>query len=190
MTLIIQKPSMMEIIQTIEVLRRRRRRIRILIAVGVALLFLLAGCFVASRTVAVPCRYTGTAMNDTLKDGEQTLVNVMNYQPARGDIVAFRDGSGLSFRRIIGIAGDTVSIDPVEGIVSVNGQAMQEAYVKELTVGNLSGDVSVTLAEGYVYLMGDNRAEAEDSRVWGPVLESKIKGKVWFVLSPAMHKVQ
>ena len=189
MTLIIQKPSMMEILHTIEVLRRRRRRNRILIILLVVLLFLCAGAFVASKTVAVPYRCTGAAMEETLHDGDLTLVKVLNYEPARGDVVVCKNGQTVMFRRVIGLAGDTVAIDPVEGIVSVNGTALTEDYVKELAVGNLTGDTSVTLEDGYVYLLGDNRVEAEDSRTLGPVLVSKLEGKVWFVLSPGMRRI-
>lgn len=79
-------------------------------------------------------------------------------------------------KRIIALEGDRVQI--IEGNVYVNGKKLQEDYLSEGTVTTPGFYNDIIVPEGYVYVLGDNRQESIDSRIFGCILEDKIEGKV------------
>ncbi|MBV9028193.1 MAG: signal peptidase I, partial [Candidatus Eremiobacteraeota bacterium] len=92
-----------------------------------------------------------------------------------GDIVAFRrdnDARGVFIKRVIGIPGDRVKI--AGGHVYVNGIALQEPYVEH---GDDRSAPEVVVPPHSVYVLGDNRAASEDSRVFGPVPDDRLMGR-------------
>ncbi|HLX26627.1 MAG TPA: signal peptidase I, partial [Candidatus Cybelea sp.] len=96
-------------------------------------------------------------------------------QPRRGDIVAFRyeDGSRTMFiKRVIGLPGDRIRID--KGYVFVNGVALAEPYVRFPDTRSFA---EITVPKTSVYVLGDNRAESEDSRSFGPVSDDRLIGR-------------
>ena len=107
------------------------------------------------NAVSARVRVDGFSMNPTLQNGEYILVNRLAYktgEPDRGDIIVFsQDGQDL-IKRVIGLPGETVNIS--EGIVTINGQELQEPYIAQdpLYVGEW------TVPEGYLFVLGDNRA--------------------------------
>ena len=135
------------------------------------------------------CRTTvvGNAMNDTLTNEEQILVNRFIYNvssPKQGDVIAFlpngNEKSHYYVRRVIACPGDTIQIK--EGVVYVNG----EAYQEKITVASIE-DVGVAseeikLGDDEYFVLGDNRNNSEDSRLAniGNVKKSYIIGKAWF----------
>lgn len=126
---------------------------------GVFLLALLVQRFVFFH-VLVP---TGS-MIPTINEGDRMLV-MREYRPQSletGDIVVFKvwpDGEEMLYvKRLIGRPGDTVTIE--NGVVSVNGQELQEDYVKR--PDRYSGEFKVP--EGKYFFMGDNRRDSKDSR--------------------------
>jgi signal peptidase I len=81
-------------------------------------------------------------------------------------------------------AGDEVKV--VDGMLHVNGQSLEmpEREVFRRQYGDLSGEEngkSVVLSENYYFMMGDNRDNSQDSRVWGPVSEGALKGRAFVV---------
>lgn len=81
-------------------------------------------------------------------------------------------------KRIIGISGDKIQI--INGEVYLNGNILKENYLLEgITTEQLNYN-DITVPEGYVFVMGDNREQSVDSRVFGCIPISKIEGKVWF----------
>jgi len=129
----------------------------------------------------------GPSMLPTLMNGERLVVNKFIYRfrfPERGEIVVFkypRDPSRDFIKRVIAIPGDTLEIR--DGKVFLNGQVLQENYIRERTRGSFP---LVRVPEGHVFVMGDNRNNSEDSRFpdVGFVPESLIKGKAIVVFWP------
>ncbi len=106
----------------------------------------------------------------------------------RGDIIVFRfpgDRSKDYIKRVIGLPGDTVEVR--ERVVYVNGRPLNEHYA--VHKGNLYGnDTSAgdnfgpyTVPDGRVFVMGDNRENSYDSRFWGTLPMSDIKGKAFII---------
>lgn len=110
---------------------------------------------------------SGPSMENTLHTGDRLVVTRLNYTPKAGDIVVFRPDQHYNepyIKRVIATEGQTVDIDFARGIVYVDGEALQEDYIKNPT--QRQGDVQfpITVAEGCVFVMGDNRMESHDGR--------------------------
>ena len=112
----------------------------------------------------------GTSMNQTLLHGDYLLLmsNTFYRNPQYGDIVviskdSFDDGDPI-VKRVIATEGQTVDIDFYAGIVYVDGIALDEPYVNTPT--NTEGGMlfPLTVEEGCVFVMGDNRNRSRDSR--------------------------
>ena len=90
-------------------------------------------------------------------------------------MVANSPSGGLVVKRVAAVGGDTVGIE--DGVLVVNGEAEREGYVDYGSVdGFYFGPVDVP--PGEVFLLGDNRANSEDSRDFGPVREDEVVGRV------------
>jgi signal peptidase I len=155
----------------------------VLIALAIALLIL---------QLVKPTIVRQHSMENTLHPNDYVFVNKQAYRfgdVERGDVVVFRshlesdDGSEKNLiKRVIGLAGDTVEIH--DGVVYVNDEALQEPYIKEgYTAGTME---KVTVPEGTLFLMGDNRQQSKDSRdpEVGFVPEDEVIGKAFFRLYP------
>ena len=117
----------------------------------------------AARTITV----VGSSMLPTLEEGNLLIVSKLFYQPKRGDIVVLRKASFMAdpiVKRVIATEGQTVDIDFAEGTVSVDGVKLDEPYVNELTYEREDFTEPVTVPEGHVFVMGDNRNRSTDSR--------------------------
>ena len=123
-------------------------------------------------------RITGTAMAPTLNDGDRTIVSRSIGVLARGDVVAFyypRDHSKSFVMRVVGLPAERVQI--INGVVSVDGNALVEQYVAEKNKApdNLG---PVVVPRDQYFVMGDNRRNASDSRYWGAVPRELVWGKL------------
>ena len=133
------------------------------------------------------------SMENTLEPNDYLFISKQSYRlfgdPQRGDIIVFHsvlttaDGAEkLLVKRIIGLPGDTVFI--TGGVVYVNGEAQDEPYTKD---GYTSTEMSeVTVPEGQLFCMGDNRQNSRDSRdpLIGFVDEDEVLGKAVLRLFP------
>ncbi|MFY9780447.1 MAG: signal peptidase I [Candidatus Baltobacteraceae bacterium] len=125
-----------------------------------------------------PGQVSGLSMEPRIDSDEYVLINALAYRfgvPARGEIVAFRHERAaptVYLKRVIGIPGDRVAI--VRGIVSVNGAVLDEPYVRFRDERSFAP--VVVPPEAY-YVLGDNRANSDDSRRWGFVRAPEIVGR-------------
>ena len=103
------------------------------------------------------------SMENTIMTGDRVFGVRFLREFDRGDIVIFKDPDGGDFyliKRVIGLPGETVTIE--NGVVSVNGMQLTEAYLKEPMIPE--EDFSITLPEEGYFVMGDNRNDSYDAR--------------------------
>lgn len=151
--------------------------------VAVVLVFLIA-----FRVAIV----SGTSMNDTLVDGDYLVLlsSTLYPHPKQGDIIiaskdSFRNGEPI-VKRVIATGGQTVDIDFVTGIVYVDGAALEEPYVSSRTDVQEGTTFPLTVDEGCLFVMGDNRHVSQDSRSTeiGLIDEREVLGKAIFLIFP------
>lgn len=109
----------------------------------------------------------GSSMVPTLHDRDKVVISRLFYTPKQGDIVvltqkSFSDKSIV--KRVIATGGQTVDIDFDNGIVYVDGQALDEPYIAEKTYLRSDMQFPLTVDEGCIFCMGDNRNRSTDSR--------------------------
>ena len=134
----------------------------------------------------------GHSMVPTLIDGDKIVITRFAGAYERGDIIVLRKDTFREepiVKRVIAVAGDTVDIDFAQGIVYVNGEALDEPYVNELTYEPedfMTYERPLEIPEGCVFVMGDNRNNSTDSRreTIGCVDSRYILGKVIFRILP------
>ena len=153
----------------------------ILIAVG-ARAFLVQAFWIPSPSMA-----------PTLEPGDRVLVNKLAYKAHEvnhGDLVVFERPPQASngeddeikdlIKRVVAVGGDT--IEARDGQVYVNGERIEEPYLVE---GTPTDNLPLTeIPEGTVFVMGDNRTNSEDSRVFGPIDEDTIVGRAFVTVLP------
>ena len=134
-----------------------------------------------------PITVEGSSMQPTLYNGDEVLLSGLFYHPRQGDIVVLRKltyNATPLIKRIIAVEGQTVDIDFENGEVTVDGVVLQESYIAALTNDRESFSGPVTVPEGHVFVMGDNRNASTDSRSAsiGMIDERSILGRVYFLL--------
>ncbi len=146
---------------------------------------------VLKATVVQSYVITTGSMNPTIIPHDRVFGNRFIYRfadPKQGDIVAFKppekavqlSGSTIPFvKRVIAVEGDTVSIH--NGIVFVNGKKLSDPYV----INHSNDDFPTTLVPpGNVFVMGDNRPNSLDSRMWDFLPKRNILAKAVFRFWP------
>lgn len=154
-------------------------------------------------------RVEGSSMEPTLGTGQRILVNKLVYShvhmntvsklipfyqadpyewsflfhpPRRGEVLVFqfpKDPSRDFVKRVIGLPGETIEIR--NGLVYINGEYLEESYVKSLSRGSI-GPIEI---DSYTYfVMGDNRTSSSDSRDWGTLPLDHVIGKAWMQYWP------
>ena len=138
----------------------------------------------------------GHSMVPTLQEGDRLLVaNPMFYNDFKyGDIVVLTKESFLSepiVKRVIAVGGQTVDIDFDSGSVYVDGVLLKEDYINELTFTTDGTEFPVTVPEGSVFVMGDNRNHSNDSRdvKLGTVDTRHMIGKAVAVIFPGKDEI-
>jgi len=150
---------------------------------------------VISLVIILPIRYyvvqpfyvKGASMEPTFLNNEYLLIDELSYhfsKPERGSVIVFRypkDPSQFFIKRIIGLPGDTVKVKDAQ-VTIVNdkypeGLVLSESYINKIFIG--SNDYQIDVPDNHYFLMGDNRGASLDSRVFGPVSDNLIIGRVW-----------
>ena len=155
-----------------------------MVVVMVSMILIFA--FVARLSVV-----EGASMENTLFEGDVVLVRSLFYTPEQGDVVvltkeSFQEESIV--KRVIAVAGQRVYVDYAAGAVYVDGVALEEDYISAFAPGPNYPDevIDITVPEGHIYVLGDNRSVSLDSRYppIGLVDERCVIGQGIMVLFP------
>jgi signal peptidase I len=159
------------------------------------LIYLLAAIMIVFLLVFRVIVVSGGSMYSTLVDGDYLLLlsNVFYHEPEHGDIVVisketFDNGKPI-VKRVIATEGQTVDIDFANGIVYVEGKALEEEYINSLTTVDEGMDFPLTVPEGCIFVLGDNRGISLDSRNpnIGFIDKREVLGKAIFLMYPGTH---
>jgi signal peptidase I len=121
---------------------------------------------------------SGRSMEPLIHSGEYVLINTFAFRfgaPRRGEVVAFRhegDAREVFIKRVIGLTGDRIRID--RGRVYVGGIKLDEPYVQDPDDRSVPETV---VPPASVYVLGDDRANSEDSRAFGSVSDNRLIGR-------------
>ena len=164
-------------------------------------LLVIVKIILISLAIILPVRYfliqpfyvNGESMFPNYEDNDYLIINEVSFKvfknaPVRGEVVVFRypqDPSKFFIKRVVGLPGETVEI--ANGHVKIynadfqNGIVLDESVYLEDSVKTKTpkGDIKITLAEDEFYVLGDNRPESFDSRIFGPIHYDDIVGKTW-----------
>ena len=125
----------------------------------------------------------GESMENTLHNGDNVLIQVINPEFKYGDVVVISQPNGYDkvlIKRVIGVGGQTVSFDSDAGKVVVDGVVIDEPFIKEDMDFTYSMTKTYVIPEGMLFVMGDNRNHSADSRDMyvGLIDERYVVGKV------------
>lgn len=129
--------------------------------------------------VITPVRVQGPSMKNTLENGDILLLYKLGNLH-RNDIAVLKDVTDdeAIIKRVIGLPGETIEI--IDSIIYIDGKVIEDKHA----FGDTRDYAKTTLANDEYFLLGDNRTVSKDSRYFGPVKKSNIKGKVIFRLFP------
>jgi signal peptidase I len=153
---------------------------------------------IMASVIVLPIRYflfqpfivKGESMAPNFSTGDYLIVDEITYrfsEPQRGDVIIFKypkDNSQRFIKRIIGLPGETVQVRNGQVLVYEDDKeiVLDEKYLpKDLKT---DGDVKTLLNNDEYFVMGDNREQSFDSRVWGIVPRSDIIGKAFLRIFP------
>ncbi len=167
----------------------------VLIAIALGIAFLI-------KTFLFQAFYIPSAsMEPTLNIGDRVLVNKLSGDPSRGDIVVFEaperaQSGGIEdlVKRVIGLPGETVTADD-DGTVVIDGRRLDEPYLPDGTLTKFTdvppdcgapegGVPGCVVPEGRYLMLGDNRQFSKDSRVFGPIADDTLVGRVFVRIWP------
>jgi signal peptidase I len=148
--------------------------------------------FIIRTFIAEPRYIPSDSMLPTLEEGDRLVVEKVSYylhEPRRGDIIVFEPPPQLQelgyqkdqafIKRVIGEAGDTILVN--NGTVYINNNPLKENYIFAPPNYNLS---PLQVPTGYLFVMGDNRNNSNDSHIWGFLPQENAIGHAIFRFYP------
>lgn len=163
----------------LRVIRRRRRRLAVRSGYADLLfriVFLALAGWLLLTQVFLPVRTAGNDMFPAIKDGDLLLAFRLQTQYIKGDVVVYAFQGERKIGRLVADEGDHVTMDGT-GTLLVNG-AVQTGDILYPTHPPEDQAMEIRVPEGHVYLLGDHRPQAVDSREHGPVPKADVEGKV------------
>ncbi len=161
----------------------KRIVLEVILVVGIAFPLALVLHTFVTQVYAI----SGHSMEPTLFDGERVMVDKISpaiTEISRGDLIIFaspEDDSKNLIKRVIGLAGDKIEL--IGEMVYLNDEPLREGYTRRTIFPQKPGE-STTVAEGFMFVLGDNRPQSRDSRDFGTVSIEHVKGKVLLRLWP------
>jgi signal peptidase I len=139
--------------------------------------------------IAQPFIVVGSSMYPTFKSGDYLIVDEISYRfedPKRGDVIIFEPPLKKSehfIKRVVGMPGESITV--VNNKVTIKDTNGKEIILEEPYVSSeRDAERSVVLGDDEYFVMGDNRKESADSRIWGPLKKNKIVGRALVRLFP------
>ncbi len=146
-------------------------------------LLLTAIVFLVVNALIGRFRIEQVSMEPNLHEGEYVIVDKVSYsvrQPQRGEIVVLkRAGQPDLIKRVIGLSGETLEVR--NGQVLINGQPLTEPYIRG-PIAQVTAPLQIPAA--HYFVMGDNRNNSSDSRVFGAISRDDIVGRAWIIYWP------
>ena len=154
----------------------------------------VAKVVVISLAIIIPIRYfliqpfyvKGASMEPNFYDYEYLIIDEISYRfddPQRGDVIVLKDPRNTRqyfIKRVIGLPGESVEVK--EGEIKIfntenpDGMILNEDKYLDIKTG---GEIALSLGVDQYFILGDNRSASLDSRIFGPIEEDEIIGKVW-----------
>jgi len=170
----------------------RNKRRRALVEWGVILVVALLAALLLRTFVIQPYFIPSASMEPTLMVGDKVLVNKLSYDlhPIhRGDVIVFKkppddNTPGIKdlIKRVIGLPGETIA--GRNGQIYINGKLLNEPWLPKVDRDTTSTFGPVQIPAGEYFVMGDNRADSSDSRVFGPITKSLVVGRAFIKVWP------
>ncbi|TQR21632.1 signal peptidase I [Psychrobacillus vulpis] len=154
--------------------------------------------FVCRQFLFSPITVKGESMSPTFEDNNKVVISKTSTI-GRFDIIVFKspDKKDNYIKRVIGLPGDQIEVK--DDVLYINGKLYEEPYLqmkkKDLLFGQLTEDFSLEqitgktkVPKGYYFVMGDNRLQSYDSRIFGFISEEALLGEVKFRLFPLINE--
>lgn len=137
----------------------------------------------------------GISMEPNFQNGELIIANRWQYnfgEPSRGDAVILKfpgDPERKKYiKRIIGLPGERIEIRNNQ--VLINGKLLNETYLPPALATDVISPINQKLGPDEYFIMGDNRPNSNDSRVWGTAARRFLIGKAWLSVYPNFRKIE
>lgn len=165
-----------------------KKNLSIYIAYTVIAVIVSVSIIIPVRSYVIEPFYAkGDTMSPTYQDGDYLIINRINKNYKRGDVIVFRyplDPQQFFIKRIIGMPGEKIQIKGESVIIydsnNPDGKILNESYLEsDIKTYGVNEDI-LELSNSEYYVLGDNRGASKDSRVFGAVDKSLIRGTVWF----------
>lgn len=181
--------------------RHRRSRTKVLVEWAVVIVVALFVAQLIKTFLLQQFSIPSESMAPTLRTGDRVFVNKLSYRlhdVNRGDVVVFERPEELTdprakdlIKRVIGLPGETLQFRTDDCQVIVDGRMLQEPYLVPGACTEAPGgavdpdqDGTIVVPEDSVFVMGDNRSNSTDSRVFGAIEEDSIVGRAFVIIWP------
>lgn len=165
--------------------------------IGKTIVMVVAIAFVIRFYLIQPFYVEGQSMEPNFNNGEYLLIDELSYRfrdPQRGEVIVFKPHISTYqnyIKRVIALPKESINID--RGVVIKNderpeGIQLEELYLSPEVISNTIGEGANDLADNQFFVMGDNRTQSSDSRIFGPIARQNIVGRVWLYIKIAPWK--